>query len=156
MRPLRFVVTLVLLFCLTPAVSAQDQEGKVIQALLHEYYTVMSDRDWQSYRSFFIDSAILVTIWTSPGSGEAGIYRATIEEFIKKTPEGPDSQPVFEERMTQSQIEVKGGMAVAWVDYEAKFGTPQNLMEWTGKDLFTLIKWKDTWKIVSLTYLSDH
>ncbi len=155
MKPLRFVITIGLLGCLAPPTSAQDQEGKVIQALLHEYYSVMSDRDWDAYRSYFIDSAILVTLWQPAGSKETGIFHATIEEFIKKTPEGPDSQPIFEERMIRSQIEVQGKMAVAWVDYEAKFGTPENLMEWTGKDLFTLIKWKDTWKIVSLTYVGD-
>jgi len=135
--------------------QAQEQEGKVIEELLHAYYESMSQRDWESYRTFFIDSALLVTVWEPGGTENKILHRSTIEEFIRKTPEGPDSQPIFEERMRSSQIEVHGGMATAWVDYKARFGTEENLMEWNGKDLFTLIRWENTWKIVSLTYLSE-
>ncbi len=156
MSQLYFLMPLLAAFLIPGVpVRAQDQEGKEIEDMLHAYYTTMSERDWEAYRAYFIDSAILVTIWQPAGQDEETLFHSTIDAFIRKTPQGPDSQPVFEEKMTRSQIEVHGRLAVAWADYEAKFGTQENLTEWVGKDLFTLIKIQNTWKIVSLTYMSD-
>ncbi len=122
--------------------------------MLNDYYETMSARNWPEYRNFFIDDGILVTIWNPQGNGNE-VYNSTIDEFIALTPQGPDSQPIFEEKMHESEIEVTGGLATAWVKYSAKFGTEENLMEWEGTDLFTLILFEDEWKIVSLAYLSE-
>lgn len=154
MLPARFCLLFLLFLSGTIELSAQDVQGKLIEDFLHSYYKTMSDRNWIEYRGYFIDNAILVTIW-APSGKENEILNSTIDEFIEKTPEGPDSQPVFEEKMVSSQIEVQGDLAIAWVNYQAKFGTTEKLMEWEGKDLFTLIQFEDEWRIVSLTYLSE-
>ena len=50
---------------------------------------------------------------------------------------------------------MKNNLANAWVKYEAKFGTKDQLMEWKGIDLFSFIKYNEEWKIVSIVYESE-
>lgn len=57
----------------------------------------------------------------------------TIDEFIRLMPEGPDSQPIFEEKMKgKPEMTIKGNMVTVWADYDAKFGAEDSMMEWTG------------------------
>lgn len=126
-----------------------------LNAFLENYYQTFSDRDWEAYRDFFTDKAVLTTIWQSVEDTIPVVFTNSVTEFLEQTAAGPDSQPIFEERMVSSEIKVKNGLATAWVAYEAKFGTEDNLMEWTGSDLFSLIKHRDRWYIASLTYVSD-
>ena len=127
----------------------------MIQSFLEDYYQAMSDRDWEEYRQFFLPQARLTTVWQDDDDSEPMLFDSSIDEFIAQTPQGPDSQPIFEEKMTSSKITVKGGLAQAWVGYDAKFGSPDSLMEWSGYDLFSLLRYQDTWKITSLTYGSE-
>lgn len=53
------------------------------------------------------------------------------------------------------KVEVKGNLASVWVKYEARFGTEDNLIQWKGTDLFSLLRFNDRWYITSLTYVSD-
>jgi hypothetical protein len=46
-------------------------------------------------------------------------------------------------------------LATAWVKYKAKFGTKDDLMEWIGTDLFSLMEYNNQWKIVNLSYAAD-
>jgi hypothetical protein len=71
------------------------------------------------------------------------------------TPEGPDSQPIFEEQPLKIEVVRSGDLASVWVHYQAKFGTKNDLMEWTGYDLFSLIRFNKKWYISSLTYYAD-
>ena len=76
----------------------------------------------------------------------------TADEFIEKAPEGPGSQPIFEERMHSAQMHVRGNLAVVWVRYTAKFGNHESVVEWSGIDAFTLLRHDDRWRIASLTF----
>jgi hypothetical protein len=131
-------------------------EAKVIEEKLRNYYEDMSARDWKKYRSHFWDQATIATAWQTPGDSLARVDVTTIDDFIEEAPAGPGSQPVFEEYMTQSKIEVRGTLAVAWANYEAKFGKPDSLMQWKGIDVFTFLFHENEWKIVSLTFESSH
>jgi len=140
----------------TPQESDQNkQEQQNIEAILQSYYQSMSDRDWASYRRFFSAEATLTTIWTAEGASTPQIHTNTITEFLAQTGEGPDSQPIFEEKMTKSEITCKGNLAQAWVNYEAKFGSKDSLLEWKGLDLFSFIRHNDEWKIVSLVFEAE-
>ena len=132
-----------------------SQEENQIKDLLQSYYQVMSDRDWPNYQLFFAEKATLTTIWQPEDASSPEIHTNTISEFLAQTGEGPDSQPIFEEKMTQAEIQVKGKLAQAWVDYEAKFGTEDQLMEWKGIDLFSFIKHQGEWKITALVFESE-
>ena len=54
-----------------------------------------------------------------------------------------------------AQIVVEGGLAQAWVRYDAQFGDPGDIAEWSGLDAFTLMRHQGRWRITSLAYQSD-
>lgn len=135
--------------------EASIKEEKQIKNLLQSYYQVMSDRDWPEYARFFAKEATLTTIWQPEAASSPEIHTNTITEFLAQTGDGPDSQPIFEEKMTRAEIQVKGNLAYAWVNYEAKFGTPDQLMEWKGLDLFSFIRHQNKWKIAALVFESE-
>lgn len=112
----------------------------------------MSARDWRKYRGYFWDDATITTVWQQPPDSVAKVHVITIDAFIAKTPEGPDSQPVFSERMKGASISVKGDLATAWVDYDAEFGQPDSLMRWSGTDVFTFLKHDGEWRIAALVF----
>lgn len=130
--------------------DASEQEA--IHTLLEGYYQTMSERNWPRYATYFSDDATLTTIWQAEGDSEPSLMTHTITEFLSQTSAGPDSQPIFEERMTHADITVRQDLAQAWVTYEAKFGTEENLMQWKGIDLFSFIRFEGKWKIVSLVF----
>jgi hypothetical protein len=65
---------------------------------------------------------------------------------------GPDSKPIFEERLTDVVVRSYGNLAQAWATYTARFGEPGNVATWEGIDAFTLLRHDGTWRIVSLSY----
>lgn len=151
-------VLVLLLFCAacstehTAEIPQPSPEKQEIKDFLEQYYTTMSDRDWPAYQDMFWEKATLTTVWQKPGDSTAAVHITTIDEFIAQTPQGPDSQPIFEERMQQAEIEVRGNLARAWVSYSAKFGSEEQLHEWEGLDLFTFMRQDDRWRIVALAY----
>jgi hypothetical protein len=161
-RPLLTMTVMVLVISCTEksgesssTISVFDTtEGAAIDSRLKQYYKDMTARDWQKYRSHFWDNGTITTVWKHPNDSLAKVDVTTIDDFIKETPNGPDSQPIFEETMKDSKIEVQGNLAQAWVEYDAKFGTEQNLATWSGTDVFTLLRHEGEWKIVSLVFES--
>ncbi len=139
-----------------PGKASSCDENKVILHELETYYHHMSQRNWNAYRDHFWPNATIATAWTKPGDSLERLHVITIDEFIRETPNGPDSQPVFEEKMTGSRIECMGSLAVVWADYSARFGKPDSLMEWQGRDLFTWMKLDGRWRIVSLSFEVVH
>lgn len=134
-------------------VNSFSQESKdEVQLFLSNYYSTMSDREWKVYETFFLEKATLTTIWQDEKDESPSLYSHTIDEFLAQTADGPDSQPIFEEKMLSSEIKINGNLANAWVHYAAKFGTDENLMQWEGTDHFSLIKFEERWYIVSLSY----
>jgi hypothetical protein len=127
-------------------------EGAAVEARLKEYYKDMSARNWKKYRTHFWDNGTITTAWKQPNDSLAKVDVTSIDDFIKETPNGPDSQPIFEETMRSSKISVQGNIAEAWVEYDAKFGTKENLSKWRGTDVFTLLRHDGQWKIVSLVF----
>lgn len=135
------------------SVNNDNSETQEVESLILEYYEVMSARNWPAYREFFSEKAILTTVWQDSTEANPQIFSNTISGFLAQTSSGPDSQPIFEEKPVHIEMEIKNNLAAVWVNYEAKFGSENNLIEWKGYDLFSLIKFEDQWKIASLTYI---
>ena len=155
-------INLFIIYCL--CFTACDSEGSrrsgqpsidQIHKLLENYYTTMSERNWQQYKIFFSDDAILTTVWQKEGDTLPRIINTSITNFILEAKDGPGSQPIFEENMLSDEIKVKNNLATAWVKYEAKFGTKDKLMEWKGVDLFSFLRHDNEWKIVSIVFESE-
>ena len=125
---------------------------KLLTGLVNDYYDDMSRRDWSAYRTYFWDNATITTVWQAPDDSIAQVHVITIDEFIAQTPNGPDSQPIFEEQPTTIRTDIQGNLAVVWADYDAKFGSQDSLMTWSGTDMFSFLRSNNEWKIVSLTF----
>src|SRR6187401_708627 len=91
--------------------ASNTPDGTEVEARLKAYYKDMSDRDWKKYRAHFWKHATITTAWQPPGDSAASVDITTIDDFILETPNGPDSKPVFEERMKDSEIKVQGNIA---------------------------------------------
>ena len=126
-----------------------------VQAELSRYYTDLSARKWNAFSSHFWPDATITTIWQPPGEPRERVATTSVPEFVANAPAGPDSKPIFEERMTGCEVRISGDLAQAWARYHARFGEPRNVAEWTGTDAFTLMKHDGSWRIVSLAFASD-
>ncbi|PQV44252.1 putative lumazine-binding protein [Jejuia pallidilutea] len=132
-----------------------ENSNSELEAFITDYYSVMSQRNWNAYKAFFADKATLTTIWQEPNDLKPKLLTNSITEFLAQTENGPDSQPIFEEKPIKIDIKRKKNLANAWVYYEAKFGTEDNLIKWKGYDLISLLKFDNKWYITSITYVSD-
>lgn len=138
---------------LTPGYLAPgDPVREEILKELTEYYDHMSARDWKGYASHFWPGATITTIWQPADEPSSRVLITSVPDFIAQTPRGPDSKPIFEERMTDADVRATDNLAQVWAAYKASFGEPGKLDEWTGIDAFTLMKHEGRWKIVELTF----
>lgn len=129
-------------------------EGE-IRAELERYYADFSARDWEKFADHFWPGATITTVWAPPGESAPRVVVTSIPDFVAKAPEGPGSKPIFEEKMTGAEVRVQGNLAQVWARYEARFGEPGQVTEWSGTDAFTLMKHGGRWKIVALAFTGD-
>lgn len=126
-----------------------------VRSELEAYYADFSARDWDAFADHFWEGAALTSIWRPPGEPDERVVAQTVPDFVAAAPEGPGSREIFEERMTDVRITVRGPLAQAWARYEARFGDPGEVAEWTGTDAFTLLRHGGRWRIASLAYAGD-
>ena len=138
-----------------PGSDALPIEQQAVLEELETYYADFSARDWAAFADHFWPDATLTAVWQPPGESSERVVATSVPEFVAKAPEGPGSATVFEEWMTAATLRVtSNGLAQAWVDYEARFGEPDALMEWSGIDAFTLMRHDGRWRITSLAYVA--
>ncbi len=119
------------------------------------YYGDLSARDWERLAGHFWPRAQLSTIWQAAGQERPEVNSVSIEEFIERAPEGPGSQPIFEERLVQAEVRVFGPLAQVWALYDARFGSTDDLREWRGMDAITLLHHDGGWRIISIAYAAE-
>ncbi len=129
-----------------------DSLRQILLTEVNQYYADMSARNWEAYTSHFWPGAHLTTVWQPPGADSLQVVMTTIEEFVKQADEGPGSQPIFEEKLLDAEINVYNNLAAVWASYTAKFGSEDSLMEWQGIDAFTYMKHDGEWRITSISY----
>lgn len=136
-----------------PARDATDERTR--QEILDEvtsYYDDFSERDWNAFAEHFWPGATLTTVWQSPGESGPRVVATTVPRFVEQAPLGPDSKPIFEERMDRAEVRSQGNLAHVWAHYTARFGDSTDVATWRGIDAFTLMKHDGRWKIVALAY----
>jgi hypothetical protein len=131
--------------------QADSLENEVL-AEVERYYEDFSRRDWTAYATHFWPGAMLATVWQPPGQPTPRMTVVTVPEFVAQAPLGPDSKPIFEERMTSARVRVHRNLATVWADYTARFGDSTRVRTWRGVDAFTLMKHDGRWRILSLGY----
>ena len=131
--------------------SVRDQ----VLAVIEQYYTDLSARDWPRVYDHFWPGATLTTPWQPPEDSVVRVVATTIEQFIEQAPLGPGSREIFEERLDSARVRGSAALAQVWAWYSARFGDPGQVMDWTGTDAFTLIRHEGRWRITSVAYISD-
>src|SRR5688572_26175667 len=103
---MRLLFTAILCMSLTSSTqsSPSTPDEQAVEGLLVTYYEDFSDRDWTKFRAHFWPGATLTTAWQQPGDSVVRVDVTTIDDFIAEAPNGPDSQPIFEERMIRWEI----------------------------------------------------
>ena len=147
------VLPIVLLFvALTPLVGCSTGEKRELLTEIDAYYSDLSDCDWDAFRDHFWPGATITTTWSEDPNDPPSVQTVTVDEFIEHANEGPGSQPIFEEHRTGSFIILEKDLAQVWATYDAKFGTEDNLNEWSGIDAFTLLRHNDRWRITGIAF----
>lgn len=159
-RPLLAISPILLALGCTVARSTPERvprlgaEGDLLQRVA-SYYQDFSARNWPAYREYFWPLASLTTVWQPPGEPHPRVVLTTIEDFITQTAQGPDSKPIFEERLLSHEVRVVGDLAQVWARYEARFGDSGSVATWRGIDAFTWMRHDGVWRIVSLAYSDE-
>jgi hypothetical protein len=130
-------------------------EEQTVRAEVARYYQDMSARDWRAYERHFWPGATLTTVWQPPGEPAPRVAIMTIDQFLAQTGAGPDSKPVFEERLLGQEVRLTGNLAQVWARYEARFGDSTSVATWRGIDAFTWMKHDGQWRIVALAYTDE-
>lgn len=149
-----FILSILTLAC-TPKEETLSLDEQTLRSAVAQYYLDMSTRDWETYASYFWPNATLTTIWQPPGEDAPRVVVTSIEEFLKHTSEGPDSKPIFEERLLSQKVRMVNNLAHVWAHYEARFGDSTGVSTWRGYDAFTWMKYDSTWRIVALAYTDE-
>lgn len=131
--------------------ASEDPQEEILREV-RRYYVDFSDRDWNAFAEHFWPGATMTTVWHAPGESGPRVLATTVPRFIEQAPLGPDSKPIFEERMDRAEVRSHGNLAHVWAHYTARFGDSTNVATWRGIDAFTLMKHDGRWKIVALAY----
>jgi hypothetical protein len=126
-----------------------------VRSFLTSYYDALSDRDWPRFAAHFWPGATIGTVWQPPGEPAPRVDLQTVATFVERAPEGPGSKPIFEERMLDAEVHVRGNLALVYARYRARFGDENDVTEWEGLDAFTLLEHQGEWRITALTFASD-
>lgn len=138
------------------AVERDSAATAEVRAVLRTYYARFTSRDWLMFSQSFWRGAIITTNWTPPGEPAERVYTLTVDEFVRRTPAGPDQLAVFSEDMVDATIASYGPLADAWVVYRARFGATRDSVETHyGVDAFHLMKHDGEWRITSLTFTGE-
>jgi hypothetical protein len=128
---------------------------QAVRAALERYYGAFSRLDSAAFLAHFWPGADVTTAWRAPGADSVAVTIMPVEEFMRQWAAGPGSRPIFEERMVQASIRLRGDLAQAWVRYTARFGDSTHVDEWSGIDAFTLMRVGTEWRIVELAFAAE-
>ena len=135
--------------------AAVGGDDRMVREQVAQYYRDMSARDWSAYGAHFWPGATLTTVWQPPGEPAPRVAITTIDQFLAQTGAGPDSKPIFEERLVAQEVRLSGNLAQVWARYEATFGDSVSVSTWRGIDAFTWMKHDGRWRIVALAYTDE-
>ncbi len=124
-----------------------------VESSLRLYYARFSARDWGAFRRSFWPAATITTRWQPPGERRTRVWTQTVEEFVRRAPEGPGRMAVFSERMLHAHVTGYGDLANAWVVYEGRWGPSRDSVRTVrGIDAFTLYRDGGEWRITGMAF----
>ncbi len=127
-----------------------------VQAVLRAFFDRASARDWRAIRGAFWPGATVAAPWTPPGERAERRAIQSVDEYVRRTAEGPGRMNVYGERMLHSHVTGYGDVADAWVLYEVRAGRSRDSVKVTrGVNAFHLVRDGSGWRIVSLAVTAE-
>lgn len=141
-----------------PQSADPGAENENVRNAVSRYYADMSCSNGKfvpAFESHFWPGATISTVWKPRGYDKRQVVVTSVRDFVAQTHEGACSEPIFEEKMDAAEVKIHNGLAHVWAHYQARFGKPGSVKEWSGIDAFTLLKHENEWKIVSLVFRAE-
>lgn len=124
-----------------------NEDKKVVLETVTTFFTVLEKKDTTLLKSIAFTNS---QIWVSRNVDDSvkTQMRYVSDDIIAL----PKMKEVIEERPLKVEIDLHGNIAVVWAPYTLSFG---GKFSHCGIDVFTFLKTKEGWKIVSLAYSAE-
>ncbi len=138
--------------------SKQQTDQEAVQAQVDALYAIISgpagDRDWDRFRSLFVEGARLAQVFHRP-DGTGGVSSLTPDEFAERSGAYLLENAFYETELS-GRMEIYAGLAHVWSTYESR--REPNAEPFTrGINSIQLVKapGEDAWKILAVTWDSE-
>jgi hypothetical protein len=135
--------------------SERTPEHNAVMEVIEGYYQALSARDWEALGSRFWPGAGLATLRQGQGQDRTRVQTVSIEEYLERSPAALGAQPVFEALLRGAEARVSGPLAQVWARYDARSGSLEAPLRWTGVDAFSLLRHGGQWRIVSIAFAAE-
>ncbi len=115
-----------------------------INQVITQLFDGMRSSDSNLVKNVFHTEATLQTVFTNK-TGETKLHEEQISEFVKAV--GTPHDGIWNEKITQTNIQIDGNLAHAWTTYE--FYVDDRFIH-CGVNSFQLVKFNNEWKIISI------
>lgn len=115
-----------------------------INQVITQLFNGMRSSDSNLVKNVFHTEATLQTVFTNK-TGETKLHKEQISEFVKAV--GTPHDGIWNEKITQTSIQIDGNLAHAWTTYE--FYVDDRFIH-CGVNSFQLVKFNNEWKIISI------
>ena len=112
-------IVLLISFCLTLILNAQQSETENVKATIVEFFEAFHKQDTIALKSMVTDKIILQSI-SKNQEGKTVLRQDEFDKFVKSIASIPKDR-TFEEKLLDFSIQVDGNMANAWTPYEFWF-----------------------------------
>lgn len=124
-------------------IKAQN-DTLAINKVIIQLFDGMRTSDSNLVKNVFHTEATLQTVFTNK-TGETKLHEEQISEFVKAV--GTPHDGIWNEKITQTNIQIDGNLAHAWTTYE--FYVDDRFIH-CGVNSFQLVKFNNEWKIISI------
>ena len=137
--------------------GARPPDVRSPQSIVTALYDVITGpaarpRDWDRFRSLFLDGAQLAWTQVDPASGQAYFFNLSVEDFIRRAGPGYTQGAGFWEREIGYHVDRFGTIAHVFTTYEMRLDGPKAEVVERGINAVQLIQHQDRWWITNLVF----
>lgn len=138
------ILFLAIIFNLKLLAQSNNNDKQAVLEIVNKFFTALEKKDTMMYKSIAFTNS---QIWVSRNTPDSvKTQMRYISDDIKSL---PAMNTVIEERPLQTQIDLHENIAVVWAPYTLSLS---GKFSHCGIDVFTLLRTKEGWKIVSCVY----
>lgn len=137
--------------------GARPPDVATPQAIVTALYDIITGpaarpRDWDRFRSLFLDGAQLAWTQVDPASGQSYFFNLSVEDFIRLAGPGYTQGAGFWEREIGHHVDRFGSIAQVFSTYEMRLAGPKAEVVERGINGVQLIHHQNRWWITNLVF----